>query len=130
MPPVSSPVAPTAKSSTPLLSKSPMFATEIPKRSPSLKTGPLVVLELISSVDLTEPSVFMYKMCTAPLPLPPSSSACAPTTRSVTPSRLISPMLVIDEPNVSPFNNDGPFVVLSLILTVESIEPSVFMYMM
>ena len=54
-PPASSLYAPTAKSLTPSPSKSPMFATAVPKLSP-LNSPRLAVEELISTVESTEPS--------------------------------------------------------------------------
>ena len=101
----SSPYAPTAKSFTPSPSKSPMFATEYPKPSLFASVGPFVVEELISTVESTEPSVFMNMMCTAPRLepslAPPSSSYHAPTAKSFTPSPSKSPMFATDMPKLS-----------------------------
>ena len=55
-PRLSSRGAPTAKSSTPSPSRSPMFAMDSPKRSWSINTGPFTVESLIATVDFTEPS--------------------------------------------------------------------------
>ena len=52
---VLSPYAPTTKSLTPSPSKSPMFATAVPKLSP-LNSPRLAVSSLISTVESTEPS--------------------------------------------------------------------------
>ena len=117
-PPSSSPYAPTAKSFTPSLFKSPMFAIDLPKKSELDSVGPFVVEELISTVESTEPSVFINIMCTAPRALPPSSSLPAPTAKSFTPSPSKSPMSTIDDPKLSPPVSVGPFVVAGLISTV------------
>ena len=135
-PATSSPFAPTAMSFTPSPSRSPMFSTDIPKESPLSSTGPFVVLSLISTVESTEPSVFINIMCMAPLSqqllslFAHLSSPAAPTTMSFTPSLFKSPMFAIDLPQKSLFPSTGPFVVESLIFTVESTEPSVFINIM
>ena len=72
-----------------------MFATEPPKKSLLDNVGPFVVDELISTVESTEPSVFIYIMCTAPRFAPPLSSLAAPTAKSFTPSPSKSPMFAI-----------------------------------
>ena len=95
----SSPYAPTAKSFTPSLFKSPMFAIDLPKKSELDSVGPFVVEELISTVESTEPSVFINIMCTAPRAPPPSSSRYAPTAKSFTPSLFKSPIFSTANPN-------------------------------
>ena len=102
-----------------------MFATAFPNWSPSDSVGPFVVLSLILTKDFTAPLVFMYKTYAAPLSFAPSPGA--PTTRSVIPSPLRSPMLVIDEPNASPFANVGEFSTLSFISTVDFTDPTVLL---
>ena len=69
----------------------------------------------------------MNKMCTVPRLSPPSSSKCAPTTKSIIPFPSKSPMLSTPIPNLSPSSSVGPFVVESLISTVDFTEPFVFM---
>ena len=64
---VSSPYAPTARSVTPSPSRSPMAATEWPKRSYADRSGPWGVLAFISLVSLTVPSAYINMMCTAPV---------------------------------------------------------------
>ena len=76
-----------------------MFSTDTPKRSLSDNTGPFVVSSSISTVDFTEPSVFMNRMFTAPLLVPASESRLAPTAKSFTPSPSKSPMFSTDLPN-------------------------------
>ena len=73
-PELSSPYAPTAKSFTPSLFKSPMFSTANPNQSELVSVGPFAVESLISTVESTEPSVFINIMCTAPRSVPSSSS--------------------------------------------------------
>ena len=63
-PPVLSSGAPTAKSLTPSSFRSPMFATEWPKLSLFVKSGPFVVVSSIFTVESTEPSAFMKIMYT------------------------------------------------------------------
>ena len=66
----------------------------------------------------------MNMMCTAPRLVPPSpSSYAAPTAKSPTPSPSRSPIFAMEYPKRSPLFNVGPFVVKSLISTVESTEP-------
>ena len=76
-----------------------MFAIDLPNRSSSASVGPFAVESLISTVESTEPSVFIKKMCTAPRLAPPSSSPLAPTAKSFTPSPSKSPMFATDMPN-------------------------------
>ena len=102
-----------------------MFATDLPKASSFSNSGPFVVESLISTVESTEPSVFINIMCTAPRSVPPSespfssiSSLPAPTAKSFTPSLFKSPMSTIDVPKLSPPVSVGPFVVAGLISTV------------
>ena len=121
--------APTAISLTPSPSKSPMSATDDPRLSVALMSGPFAVESLISTVESTEPSVFINIMCTSPLLLPThdtQSAPIAPTIMSFTPSLFKSPMSAIEEPNISYPSSSGPFAVESLISSIESIEPSVF----
>ena len=92
-----------------------MFATDPPKRSPPASPR-LAVEELISTVESTEPSVFMNMMC---IVLP----RCAPTAKSLTPSPSKSPMFATAVPKLSPLNSPR-LAVSSLISTVESTEPS------
>ena len=66
----------------------------------------------------------MNMMCTAPRALPPSSSPLAPTAKSFTPSPSKSPMFATEYPNLSPLVSSGPFVVESLISTVDFTSPS------
>ena len=132
-PATSSPFAPTTMSFTPSPSRSPMFSTDIPKESPLSSTGPFVVLSLISTVESTEPSVFINIMYAEPLLFPvhdTQSDSSAPTAISFTPSPFKSPMSATDPPNLSWLDSVGPFVVESLIFTVESTEPSVFINIM
>ena len=75
-----------------------MLVMDIPNQSEVSNSGPFVVEELISTVESTEPSVFINMMCIAPLPLPPWSPPFAPTAMSLTPSAFKSPMLVTDSP--------------------------------
>ena len=127
---ISSNGAPTAKSFTPSPSRSPIFAMEVPSLSLFDSVGPFVVNSLISTVESTEPSVFINMMCTAPRFLPSSSSWAAPTAKSFTPSPSKSPMFAIEAPNLSLADSVGPFSVESLITTVDFTEPSVSINMM
>ena len=77
-----------------------MFAMEVPKLSLAANDGPFVVELLISTIEATEPSVFMNMMCTAPRLVPvPSSSLIAPTAKSFTPSPSRSPKFSTEYPN-------------------------------
>ena len=60
VPPASSKFAPTAMSFMPSLFRSPMFATDAPKKSPSASTGPFVVVSLISTTELGYALLFVY----------------------------------------------------------------------
>ena len=105
-----------------------MFAMELPNSSPADSVGPFSVESLISTVESTEPSVFINMICTAPRLLPvPSSSCIAPTAKSLTPSPSRSPIFSAEYPNRSSFVNVGPFVVSELISTVDFTEPSLSM---
>ena len=64
----------------------------------------------------------MNMMCT--VPLLPAPSQYAPTAKSSTPSELRSPIFAIDRPKRSSLANSGPFVVESLISTVDFTAPS------
>ena len=101
-----------------------MFATDMPNLSSSASVGPFAVESLISTVESTEPSVFMNMICTAPRSVPPSSSPYAPAAKSFTPSPSKSPMFATDMPNLSLSDNVGPFAVESLISTVDFTSPS------
>ena len=96
--------APAARSGTPSRSRSPMPATDEPKRSPILSDGPLVTEPSISTVLFTVPSEFMYSRWTAPVSF---RSPHAPAARSATPSRSRSPISATDEPNMSPRPSAG-----------------------
>ena len=130
LPPASSPHAPAAMSGTPSPSRSPRPAAEAPKLSLSASEGPFAVVEFISAVLFTVPSEFMYRMWSAPLPLPPASSFGAPAAISATPSPSRSPMPATDEPKVSSSASEGPLVVDEFISAVLFTVPSGFMYRM
>jgi len=105
VPPSSLKSSPTARSWIPSPSKSPMLATDCPKKSP-LNSLPLPnLLTFILKESLTLPFVFRNSIQTAPLLDPPSSFLGSPTARSWIPSPSRSPMLATLAPNSSPLNS-------------------------
>ena len=125
-PAASSFIAPTARSRTPLPSRSPRGATDIPKLSLPSSRGPFFVLLLITAVCFTVPSAFISMICTEPPPGP--LSPMAPAARSGTPSPSRSPRGATDIPKLSLPCSRGPFSVLSLISTVETADALLLAY--
>ena len=124
--PVSSRLAPTARSVTPSPSRSPSDATEAPKLSPSASVGlPLVPLPIFTLL-FTVPFAFSRSTCTAPRYVPPVSSRTAPTARSVTPSPSKSPSDATELPNESESVSVGPPFVPLAIFTLLATVPFAF----
>ena len=121
----SSPVAPTARSSIPSRSRSPIRATDRPNSSPAASCGPLAVEALISAVRFTVPSWLRNSRWTAPVSL---KRPHAPAARSGTPSLSRSPTAAADEPKKSLAASRGPLAVEALISAVLFTVPSGFMY--
>ena len=116
-PPTAWPVAPTARSVVPSPLRSPMLATEAPKRSPGAMSGPFWVEALTSAVRCTVPSGFMNRTYRSPVPVPPPKRPVAPTAMSGVPSPSRSPILATEAPKRSPDAMSGPFGVEALIST-------------
>ena len=119
VPPASSPQAPAAMSGTPSPSRSPIPATDMPKRSSFDRVGPFAVSSFIAMASFTEPSAFMNIICMAPWLFPPASSPMAPAATSGIPSPSRSPISATDEPKKSSSDSAGPLSVSSFISTVE-----------
>ena len=73
-PPPSSPLAPATMSGISSPSRSPIPATDTPKKSSFDSEGPFVVVSFISTVFFTVPFAFMNITCTAPRSDPPALS--------------------------------------------------------
>ena len=118
-PPASSPVAPATMSGIRSPFMSPRPATEEPRKSKVVSSGPFVVDRSISAVFFAVPSEFMNTTWTAPLlPSSPTSSPVAPTAMSSTPSPSTSPMPATEVPNKSPSSSEGPLGVVEFISAV------------
>ena len=121
-PPVSSNLAPTARSATP----SPLMSadvTDVPNSSKFSVTGPFFILLWISTVSFAEPLEFISMTYTEPSSEPPASSLPAPTAMSGTPSPLMSPRDATDVPNLSFMDRLGPPFRLWAIFVVLSAAP-------
>ena len=125
--------APTARSSTPSPSRSPMPAAEYPNQSLSASAGPRAVRSFIFDALFAVPSELSSTMYRAPrsAPVAPAAGAatavsvpCAPTAMSGIPSPSRSPVAATDEPKKSMSDRAGPPPVPLAIFVISSMEPS------
>ena len=115
---------PTARSTFPSRSRSPIPVTDEPNLSNAKMAGTLFVSLSIFLVSLTDPSGFIKSMNTAPILWPPEVTYGAPTATSGVPSRSKSPIPATDVPNLSNWEMAGAPAVSSSILTTLEKVPS------